>query len=437
MLFDEVLSAGPVRELVADPAWLQAMLDAEAALARAQADVGLVPARAAEEIAAACVASRYDLAELARAAAGSGNPAAPLARALTAEVGGDAARFVHMGATSQDIVDTASMLVARGAVESVLADVHACRDTLATVAVTHRQTVQVGRTLLQQALPTTFGFVAAGWLVALSAAGSALGSVPLPAQLGGAVGTLASLGTDGPAVASAFARRLGLSDVDLPWHTDRGAVAELAGALGRVCGSVAKIAGDVVLLAQTEVGEVSEAAGAGVGGSSTMPHKRNPVAAVSARAAAAQAPGLVSTLLAAMAQELQRAAGAWHAEWRPLRELLRCTGSAVWWLRESLSRLRPDPERMRSNMDLTGGALLAERVTTALAPTVGRLAAHDAVAECVRAGGDLASALAAHPTLGLDRAKAVELLDPAGYLGAADEFVSRALAAYERRREHL
>jgi 3-carboxy-cis,cis-muconate cycloisomerase len=432
MLFDGVLAAGPVREAVSDTAWLQAMLDAEAALAGAQADAGLVPVDAAEAIAAACVASRYDLAELGRAAADSGNPAAPLVRALTAEAG-DAGRYVHWGATSQDIVDTAAMLVARSARRALLADLDACTAALAELAAEHRSTVHVGRTLLQQALPTTFGLTAAGWLTALSASAARLRSVVLPAQLGGAVGTLASLGTDGPAVASAYARRLGLAEPALPWHTDRGVVAELAGALGRVCGSVAKIAGDVVLLAQTEVGEVRERA-EGAGGSSTMPHKQNPVAAISARAAAAQAPGLVSTLFAAMAHEHQRAAGAWHAEWRPQRELLVATGSAVWWLRESVSRLSVDTARMRSTVDLTGGVLLAERVTTALAPAVGRLAAHDAVTECVRSGGDLADALAAHPALDLTRERAAELLDPSGYLGAAAALVDRALAGYEEER---
>ncbi len=432
MLFDGVLAAGPVPAAVSDRAWLQAMLDAEAALAGAGADVGLIPAGDAETIAAACDADRFDLAELGAAAARSGNPAAPLARALTAQAGA-AGRYVHFGATSQDIVDTAAMLVARSARQALLADLDACREALAALAAEHRSTVQAGRTLLQQALPTTFGLVAAGWLTALSASGAALRSVPLPAQLGGAAGTLASLGTDGPAVVSAYARRLGLAEPALPWHTDRGVVAELAGALGRVCGSVAKIAGDVVLLAQTEVGEVRESA-PDAGGSSTLPHKQNPVAAISAGAAARQAPGLVSTLFAAMAQEHQRAAGAWHAEWRPQRELLVATGSAVWWLRASLSRLVVSADRMRSNVELTGGALLAERVTTALAPTVGRAAAHDAVAECVRAGGDLASALAAHPLLGLTRERAVALLDPAGYLGVAAELVDRALRRYDKER---
>jgi len=435
MPFDDVVAAGEVPALVSDAAWLRAMLAAEAALAGAQADVGLVDRAVADEIAAACEPSRYDLAELSRAAADAGNPAAPLARAITGQVGDSAARYVHFGATSQDIVDTAAMLVARDATAAVRADLAACCDTLAALAGTHRGTVHVGRTLLQHALPTTFGLTAAGWLDGLGRSDSALASVEFAAQLGGAVGTLASLGSDGPAVVAAFADRLGLAAPELAWHTDRGRVAELAGALGRVCGSVAKIAGDVVLLSQTEVGELTEEAGAGVGGSSTMPHKRNPVAAVSARAAAARAPGLVSTLLAAMAHEHQRAAGAWHAEWQPLRELLRGTGSAVWWLRTSLSRLVVHSDRMLANLDLTGGALLAERVTIALAPTVGRLVAHDAVAECVRAGGDLAERLAAHPALGLDRDRAAELLDPAGYLGAAGEFVDRALAANARRKE--
>lgn len=432
MLFDEVLAAGPVRELVSDQAWLRAMLEAEAALSAAQADAGLVERAVADEIAAACVESRYDLAALATAAAAAGNPAAPLARALTGQVSREAGRFVHMGATSQDIVDTAAMLVSRRAVSAVLVDVWASCDALSALCAEHRSTVHVGRTLLQQALPTTFGLTLAGWLSGLGSAGRALAGVRPAAQLGGAVGTLASLGAAGPAVLAAYARRLGLAEPDVPWHTDRGRIVDLAGGLARVCAATAKITGDVVLLAQTEVGEVTESE---AGGSSTMPHKQNPIAAVSARAAAAQAPGLVSTLLSNAAHEHQRAAGAWHAEWRPLTELLRSTGSAVWWLRESVSRLEVHPDRMRENLTRTGGALLAEHVTTELAPTLGRLVAHDAVTECVRAGGDLVDRLASHPALGLSRERARELLDPAGYLGSADAFVDRALRAHARRRD--
>jgi len=433
-LFDGVLAAGEAAECVSDVAWLKALLDAEAALAGAQADVGRFDRSAADAIAAVCEPDRYDLDALGAAATSVGNPAAPLVRAITELLPETAARSVHLGATSQDIVDTAAMLVTRRAVTAVLADLAGACDLLAALAEEHRDTVQVGRTLSQQALPTTFGLVAAGWLTGLAESAAVVADLRFSVQLGGAVGTLASLGADGPAVLTAMARRLDLAEPTLPWHTDRGRIAAVAGALGRVCGSVGKIAGDVVLLAQTELGEVTESAD-GAGGSSTMPHKQNPIAAVLARAAAAQAPGLVATLLSG-APELQRGAGPWHAEWRPLTELLRDTGSAAHWLRTSVGRLRVDRDRMRSNVDLLGGALLAERVTTALASSVGRLAAHDAVTECVRAGGDLAERLAAHPTLRqhLTRDRAAELLDPTGYLGSAGEFVDRALAAYRKER---
>lgn len=431
MLFDGVLAGGAAAAQVSDVAWLQAMLDAEAALAGAQADAGLVARAAADAIASVCVASRYDVAALGREAVSVGNPAAPLVRAITAQLPASFARSVHLGATSQDIVDTAAMLVARRALDAILEDLTGGAELLAGLAAEHRDTVQVGRTLQQQALPTTFGLTAAGWLTGLDGAADSLVSLRsrLAVQLGGAVGTLASLGEHGPAVLSAMARRLELAEPTLPWHTERGRIAELAGALGRTCGAASKIAGDVVLLAQNEIGELTED---NDGGSSTMPHKQNPIAAVAARAAAMQAPGLVATLLAAMAHEHQRAAGAWHAEWRPLSELLRSTGSAAFWLRTSLSRLRVRPDRMRANLDLTGGALLAERVVTELAATAGRLPAHDAVAECVRAGGELVDRLVEHPLITLDRTRLTELLDPSGYLGSAGELVDRALAAHRK-----
>jgi 3-carboxy-cis,cis-muconate cycloisomerase len=234
----------------------------------------------------------------------------------------------------------------------------------------------------------------------------------------------------------AFCERLGLAEPALPWHTERTRIADIAGALGTASGVVAGVARTITLLAQTEVGEVFEQGPAGSGGSSTMPHKRNPVAAVSALAGARQAPGLVAGLLGSMEQEYQRAAGAWHAEWRPFSELLRSTGSAVHWLRLSLERLRVDPDRMRENLDRTGGMLLAERVAGALVSRTGRLAAHDAVTECCKrsiAGeGDLAALLAADPLVGkhLDRTAIQALLDPVGYLGSAGVFVERALAAH-------
>jgi len=417
-LFDAVLARGSVRAAVADRAWLQAMLDVEAALARAQAAAGVIAAEHADAIAAACRAERFDVAALGAEAAAVGNPAAPLVRALRAQVGDPAAGDVHRGATSQDIVDSAAMLVARRAVDAVLDDLGGAADAAARLTGEHRATVMAGRTLLAQAVPVTFGLKAAGWLVALDESAGRLQAVRdgrLAAQLGGAAGTLAALGDAGLDVLARFARELELAEPVLAWHTDRTRIAELAAALGEGCGAMAKVAGDVVLLSQTEVGEVRE--GGEGGGSSTMPQKRNPVAAVSALAGARQAPGLVATLLAAMEHEHERAAGAWHAEWAPLRALLIATGSAAAWLRDCLEHLEVDPERMRANLD---GALMAERVAGAL----GREAAD----EIVRSGRPLAEAL-------LDRMSPDEvqlLLNPASYLGANDALIDRALRAHAR-----
>ena len=417
-LFDAILERGPVRAAVDDRAWLQAMLDVEAALARAQAAAGVIAAAHAEAIAAACRAERFDAAAIGAEAAAVGNPAAPLVRALRAQVGDPAADDVHRGATSQDVVDSAAMLVARGALDALLGDLAGAASAAARLAGEHRATVMAGRTLLQQAVPVTFGLKAAGWLVALDESARRVRVVRderLAAQLGGAAGTLAALGDSGLDVLERFARELGLAAPVVPWHTARTRIAELAAALGEACGAVAKVARDVVLLSQTEVGEVRE--GGEGGGSSTMPQKRNPVAAVSALAGARQAPGLVATLLAAMEHEHERAAGAWHAEWAPLRALLIATGSAAAWLRDCLEHLEVDPERMRANLD---GALMAERAAGAL----GREAAD----EIVRSGRPLAEALG-------DRMSADEvarLLDPASYLGANDALIDRALRAHWR-----
>ncbi|MCP2278074.1 3-oxoadipate enol-lactonase [Nocardia amikacinitolerans] len=439
-LFGPLRAAGPVAAETGDAAWLTALLDTEAALAGALADAGVIAAEHAEAIADACKPELYDASEIGTAATGVGNPAASLVRALTARVADPAAAgVVHLGATSQDIMDTAAMLIAARSIDALLVDLAACAEQLARLTEQHAATPAVGRSLLQQALPITFGLTTAGWLSALGAAADRLTQVrveQLAVQLGGAVGTLASLGADGPATSSAFARRLNLAEPELPWHTDRTRITETAGALGTLAAAVAKIGRDLTLLSQTEIGEVSEHA-PGHGGSSTMPHKRNPIAAVCAVAAAAQAPGLVATLLAA-APDLQRGAGSWHAEWQPFTELLRSTGSAVWWLRTSLSRLRIHPVRMRRNLAATGGALLAERVSTALIPQLGRLPAHEVVGECVaRADGRLtfADALRAHPRLAglLDRGEIEALLEPSTYLGSTPIFVGRALAGHAGR----
>jgi 3-carboxy-cis,cis-muconate cycloisomerase len=341
-LFDAVLARGPVPALLSDRAWLAALLDVEAALARVSAEAGLIPVAAAEAI-AALKPDRFDAQAIGAAAAASGNPVVPLVDALREAVGPD----VHRGATSQDILDSAAMLLAHKASGAILADLSGAASAAAGLATTHRDTVMAGRTLLQQAVPVTFGLLAAGWLTGLREAAGRLAQVRntrLAVQLGGPAGTLAGLAPDLPA---RLAEALGLAAPVLPWHADRTRIGDLAGALGTVAGAVGKVARDVTLLAQSEVGEVSEGQ---PGGSSSMAHKRNPVAAVSALAGAAQAPGLVATLLAAMPQELQRAAGGWHAEWRPLRELLVATGSAAAWLRDCLENLVVHPDRMRANL---------------------------------------------------------------------------------------
>ena len=322
---------------MSDDAWVQAMLDAEAALARALHRLGELTGAEADAVVAACAAGA-DAGELDTAA--NASPVVGLARLLR-ERAGDAA---HRGATSQDILDTAWMLVARDAVAIVREDLAAAADAAAALAREHRATPIIGRTLMQQAVPTTFGLKAAGWTLALDTACGGLDDFWPVAQLAGPAGTLDGIGDE---VLKRYADALGLEAPVLPWHTDRTRIGELAASLGVACGAVAKAAGDVVLLAQTEVGEVREAA---PGGSSSMPHKRNPVAAISARACARQAPGLVATLLASMEQEHERAAGAWHAEWAPLRALLVAAGSAAAWLRVCLSGLEVDTERMRANL---------------------------------------------------------------------------------------
>jgi 3-carboxy-cis,cis-muconate cycloisomerase len=361
-LFDEVLARGRVRGAVCDRAWLAALLDAEAALARAQAALGLVPGDAAASITAVAVPERFDLAAIAAGAAGPGNPVLPLVLALRAAVGPEVAAAVHSGATTQDILDTAAMLVAHRALVPLLDDLTGAADAAAGLARRYRDTSMAGRTLLQHALPVTFGLKAAGWLAGLHQSAADLARVRaerLAVQLGGAAGTMDAWGGAGPDLVDRFAAELGLVAPTLPWHTDRTRVAALAGALASAAGVAGKVARDVTLLAQSEVGEVAEAA---PGGSSAMPHKRNPVAAVSVLAASAQAPGLAATLYAAMVHEHERAAGAWHAEWRPLRELLITTGSAAAWLRECLTGLAVDEAALAAH--------LARLVDTAGLPVV-------------------------------------------------------------------
>jgi 3-carboxy-cis,cis-muconate cycloisomerase len=350
-LFDGILARGPVAAAVGDQAWVSALLDVESALAAAGATAGVIPAAAGEAIVSACADLAPDPAALGRAAAAHATPVVPLVEAIRAVLPEQLRAYVHAGATSQDVLDTAAMLVTKRALVPLLSDLDGAAAQAARLATEHRDTPMIGRTLLQQAVPTTFGLTAAGWLSGLAAAFDGLRAYAPTAQLGGAAGTLAGLGPHGPAVAADFARRLGLAAPDLPWHTERSRVGTLAGALGVAAGALGKPARDVTLLAQNEVGEVSEG---NPGGSSAMAHKHNPVAAVSTLAATAQAPGLVATLLASAVQEHQRGAGGWQAEWRPLRELLVATGSAASWLRACLTDLAVHADVMRANLDRAG-----------------------------------------------------------------------------------
>ena len=435
-LFAGLFVPDPFREATSDRAWLAAMLDFEAALARAQARAGVIPPEAAEAIAAACDPARFDAQALGREGRAVANPAVPLVRALTREVEGEGARFVHWGATSQDALDTAAMLVSRRALAGIDGELDRVAVACARLAEDYRATPMAGRTLLQQALPITFGLTAAGWLVAVVEARERLAAVPLAVQLGGAAGTLASLGPQGPEVLALMAEELDLGEPALPWHTARGRVAELGAALALAAGALEKIALDVKLLAQTEVGEVAESAD---GGSSTLPHKRNPVGSVLASACARRVRAESSLLLEAMPQEHQRAAGAWQAEWEALSRALAYTGGAAAAMREALDGLEVRPERMRENLERTRGLVVAEAVAMALAEHTGRLEAHELVERASRRAAESGRALRdelladADVRAHLQPEEIDRALDPAAYLGAADAFVGRALRRWRGR----
>ncbi|MEU7973946.1 3-carboxy-cis,cis-muconate cycloisomerase [Micromonospora sp. NPDC049089] len=426
------LSGAPdVDAELSDPSVLQAMLDVEAALARAAADAGILPPPAATAIVEQCRAERYDSGALGRAADATGNPVVPLVGELTAAVPEDARAWVHFGATSQDVLDTALVLVAVRALGPLLRHLDAAVDAAAQLADSHRDTVMVARTLGQQAAPTTFGLKAAGWLTGLVETRDRLRQTRTaqPAQLGGAVGTLAAYGPAGAEVAERFAAHLGLPPSPLPWHTRRQPWLDLAAALGGLLVAAGKVALDVGLLAQNEVGEVAEG-GAGRGGSSAMPHKRNPVDSILITAAARRGPGLVATLFATAVQEHERAAGAWHAEWEPLLELLHVAGGTAARCARMLHGLQVRPNKMRENLDATGGLLLAEAVAARLAPAVGRGVAHDLVARAA-AGPSFRAALLTDPEVRahLSDTEIAEALDPHRWLGSAGRFVDSALAA--------
>jgi 3-carboxy-cis,cis-muconate cycloisomerase len=435
-LFTGLFVPEAVAEATSDEAWIAAILEFEAALAGAEAEAGLIPADAAEAIAAACDPETFDAAEIGRAGRDSANPVIPLISGLRERLGEDAAGHVHRGATSQDAMDTAAMLVAKRARTAIDAELARVASSCAELAERHRTTPMAGRTLLQQAVPITFGLKAAGWLDEVLDVRERLASASLATQLGGAAGTLAPLGAEGTRVLALLAARLELDEPALPWHANRIRVADLGAALALAAGAAERIALDVVLLAQTEVGEVMEASAGGRGGSSAMPHKRNPVGSVLAIACARRARGAAGVLLAAVAQEHERAAGAWQSEWESLRDALAMAGGAAAGAREALEALEVRPERMRANLESTGGLVMTESLVTSLAERVGAARARELIDAAAARAIDAETTL--REQLTGDQAIAAELseeeidraLDPAAALGSADAFVERALSRY-------
>lgn len=434
--FTPLFSTPEATECTGGRAWLQAMLDFERALATAQASAGIIPREAAEEIGRCCRAELFDADSIAQRAASSATPVIALVRDLAEQVAEPAKPHVHRGATSQDVIDTAAMLISRRALELIVADLRGAAEECARLADQHRRTVLIGRSLLQQALPTTFGLRCANWLIALDEAIGELERVRderLAVQFGGPAGNLSSLGATGSQVIRLLAAELGLAEPVLPWHTDRTRIAGLAGALGTASGVLGKIALDVKLHSQTEVAELAEDK---PGGSSAMPHKQNPVSAVLVSAAAQRVPGLVATLLASMPQEHERAAGPWQAEWEPLVELLRLVASAAHRTRHLLSGLRVRTEEMAANVELTRGLIMAERVAAELAEQLGRSAAQELVGRLCRQALQHQTSLR-EELLGDARVRAVlseerilAATEPADYLGSTDDFIDRALNAH-------
>jgi 3-carboxy-cis,cis-muconate cycloisomerase len=443
-LFDSLFRSEDIEKVLSDRSCLQGMLDFEAALARAEARAGVIPPSAAAAIAAQCKADLFDVAELSRGAKLSGNVAIPLVKALTALVGRDnkdAARYVHWGATSQDAIDTGCVLQLQQALKVVASDLDRLAQGLAELATKHRSTIVVGRTWMQQALPTTFGVKVAGWLDAVDRHRERLRETQRRAvvlQFGGAVGTLAALGNRGPEVAKLLAQDLALELPEIPWHSHRDRMAEVATTLGLCVGTLGKIAKDISLHSQTEVAEVFEPSEKGRGGSSTMPHKRNPVTSAVVLSAATRIPGLVSTMLSAMTQEHERGLGGWHAEWETLPEIISLSGGALHQMAEIVPKLEIDAERMKANLEGTRGLIFAEAITMALAAKMGKAAAHEVVeSACERVRKENRHL---HDVIfGDDQAKTHlssadldGLFDPRRYLGAAEEFVDRVVAASKR-----
>jgi 3-carboxy-cis,cis-muconate cycloisomerase len=446
-LLDPLFRSQLVERAFSNRATLQGMLDFEAALARAGARAGFIPASVAPAIESKCRAELYDMTALARAAANAGNLAIPLVKQLTvlvAQKEKDAARYVHWGATSQDAIDTGRVLQLRQALTLISAELDLFATLLGELTHKNRAMLVVARTWMQQALPTTLGLKIAGWLDAIDRHRARFAETQdrcLFLQFGGAAGTLAALGARGLDLAAALSKELQLPLPELPWHSHRDRMAEIATTLGLCTGTLGKIARDISLHMQTEVAELFEPSADGRGGSSTMPHKRNPVSSAVVLAAALRVPPLVSTMLAAMVQEQERGLGGWQAEWETLPDIVRLTAGALHRLISVVSDLEIDAERMRQNIDLSHGLIFAEAVAMALAEKMPRTDAHELVQlACKRARNsqrDLRSVLGQDEVVkaNLSASELDRLFAPGNYLGVADQWIDRVLASRNLPRE--
>lgn len=429
----------PLASLFSDHSVLHAMLKFEAALAQAEARHNIIAQSEANAIAEAAQPEDFDIPAMIRETQLSATPGVPLVKALTERVRSKnptAAGFVHWGATSQDVCDTALVLLLKQAQLILESDLLRLEKALRDLANQYAQTVMLGRTLLQAAGPVTFGLKAAGWLAAIHRGHSRLTASfqeSLLLQFGGATGTLAALGKDGITVGKTLAQELGLSYPEAPWHTHRDRLAALLCSCGVLAGSLGKMARDLSLLMQTEIGEAVEPGGEGRGSSSSMPHKANPVGCTQALAAIHGVPGLVSTFLSTMMQEQERAAGGWQAEWPIVAGVMQRTGLAISAMAEVAEGLTVNAERMRANLDAMRGAIFAEKATTLLAGKIGRDAARKVVEQAVRKSTEqkrhLSTVLGEMPQVNqhLEAATLASLEMPDHYLGVANEFRKRLL----------
>jgi 3-carboxy-cis,cis-muconate cycloisomerase len=447
-MFDRLFTEPRIDSLVSDEALVAGMLRFESALASVQADLGLIPSAAATVIGECCSVQFFDLEGLCHSAERDGNPAIPLVKALGQHVKAidvEAARYVHLGATSQDVIDTGLMLCTKKALATLLVDLIALEERLIDLIERHRQTFMPGRTLLQHARPISFGLKAAGWLDGIARSRKMLkqgAAKSLAVQFGGAVGSLAASGPKGLQILDGLARKLDLMTPELPWHTQRDRVGRLGMDLALLGTALAKMAQDVVLLMQTEVAEVAEDLGAG-GGSSTLPHKQNPIAPTKILANAKRVPSLVSALLSSMIHEHERSVGGWHAEWVTLPEIVRAVGGSVAHALDLVSGLKIRSERMRANMEITNGLLFAENVSIELAESLGKSTAHEILTRASQksrhTGQHLREVLEEDLTLkklfhpgDLDC-----LFSPAQGSELANELIDRVLAAVHLPDEHF